>query len=640
MTDGSGPVAHPQLGSPLQLTARMRDRLLHAVRALVNDPAITGASDSSRLAAVILTAKAQAHSEYRTSIRAKELGRWLGVSQSAVAHIVLRELRDAQMLASRVVTNHLGRTTGLDCWIVPMYRAQQAGDRRHVLALSRVELAVLLRLVEVLFGPGWTRKDGSVTPAGLLADRTGRGAATDRLGLLLMVLSSNSRGWLPLCSGRVDTERGRPAATVARLLGCSPSGGAKVLSRLQARGMLSVGRRETASGLNARSRVRLLPVAQAHGGLVRKVRGAAASVFSDLAGSASGDHEAAGEAVPPVATGVEGAEQVEGAGSADRAVAAPLHASHAPVVTPVSSPELSCGFSGEAGGGDGRRPKRAGAREDDPGEAGRRETAVAGGEGALRAEGLSPLPLSSQIAALVPGTARLLAEVVGPVTGFQRGRLDRLVKALVADGETDPMIVARLRQRLAPLATGDSARPYAFRRDGLSWALSIGLPYRPGGLLMLPCRNQWCCNAVLGRATDSVRCDDCEVAAWEAAQRPDPADVAPPPPLEVLRAQIAAPRRSASPAAGRAQMPAGESPRQTAPTIPASVREQIGVIAGLDARAGRRAEEAALSLYGGEAGDESSEGYRDRVSAAMAVFTAITSRYADAIAAYYAGRAA
>ncbi|MFF4219716.1 hypothetical protein [Streptomyces nondiastaticus] len=87
-------------------------------------------------------------------------------------------------------------------------------------------------------------------------------------------------------------------------------------------------------------------------------------------------------------------------------------------------------------------------------------------------------------------------------------------------------------------------------------------------------------------------------------------------------------------------MSAGESHGQAAPVMPSSVREQIAVIAALDARAGRLAEEAAWSLYGRKSGGESSEDYRDRVSSAMAVFSAITSRYADAIAAYYAGRAA
>lgn len=185
----------------------------------------------------------------------------------------------------------------------PMYRAQYGGERRHVLALSRVELVVLLALIEALFAPGWEHKDGRTTPAGMLAARTGRGAATDRLGLLPMVLFSHSKGWLQLCSGSADSERGRPAATVARLLGCSPAAGAKVLSRLQEQDVLSVDRRETVSGLHSRSRVRLLPVAKANGIAVREAREAADAVFSDLAGTASGDHEAAGEAVAAVVKG-------------------------------------------------------------------------------------------------------------------------------------------------------------------------------------------------------------------------------------------------------------------------------------------------------------------------------------------------
>nr|CAA51961.1 TRA1 [Streptomyces prasinus] len=272
----AGPVVPLELGNPLQLTETMRTRLLAAVRALVSDPALDGAGDPARLAAVVLMAKAKVATNYRTTITAKELGRWVGLKPSRIAHQVLPELREREVLGSNETTSAAGRVTGLECWVIPMYRAQHGGDRRHVLALSRVELIVLLKLIETLFAPGWVHKDGSVTPAGMLADRTGRGAATDRLGLLLMVLSSNSKGWLQLCSGSVDTSRGRPAATAGRLLGCSPAAGAKVLARLQERGLLTVDRRETASGLNARSRVRLLPVAQAHGVPVREAREAAA----------------------------------------------------------------------------------------------------------------------------------------------------------------------------------------------------------------------------------------------------------------------------------------------------------------------------------------------------------------------------
>ncbi|MEO3978060.1 hypothetical protein [Streptomyces sp. CAU 1734] len=361
--DQAGPVVPLKVGNPLQLTETMRTRLLTAVRALVSDPALDGAGDPARLAAVVLMAKAQVAKDYCTTITAKELGRWVGLKPSRIAHHVLPQLRDRGVLGSNETVSPAGRMTGLECWVIPMYRAQHGGDRRHALALSRVELIVLLKLIETLFAPGWTHKDGRTTPAGMLADRTGRGAATDRLGLLLMVLSSNAKGWLRLCSGSVDTERGRPAATAARLLGCSPAGGAKLLSRLQEQDVLSVDRRETVSGLNTRSRVRLLPVARAHGIAVREARKVADAMFSDLAVTASGDHEATVEAVPPVVTCVRGAGAGLEADSADRADAAHLHASHASVVTPIFSLSLSGGFSGECRGAKSRRPERVCAGE-------------------------------------------------------------------------------------------------------------------------------------------------------------------------------------------------------------------------------------------------------------------------------------
>ncbi|MER6103719.1 hypothetical protein ABT115_15680 [Streptomyces sp. NPDC001832] len=360
----ASPVVRLELGNPLQLSKTMRARLLAAVRALVTSPALAGASDGARLASVVLTAKADVRKDYEASIWAAELGRWLGVSQSTVAHTVLPELRGAGFLGSKVATNAFGHATGLECWVIPMYRAQKAGDRRHALALSRSELAVLLSLCEVLFGPGWAPKDKAPVPAGLLAGRTGRGAATDRLGLLLMVLTTGSAGWLQLCPGSVDTDRGRPAATVARLLGCTAAAGAKVLKRLQEHGVADVVRKETDSGLNAQSRVRLVPVAEAHGVAVREARRVAKTLLSDLAGTASGDLESDETGETLVTTGVEGAERDGLAGSADLAATAQHHASHASVVTPVVPPQLSCGFSGEGRGAEGRRPERACAGED------------------------------------------------------------------------------------------------------------------------------------------------------------------------------------------------------------------------------------------------------------------------------------
>ncbi|MFB6756038.1 hypothetical protein ACFCX6_34555 [Streptomyces sp. NPDC056353] len=493
----AGPVARLELGNPLQLSKTMRARLLAAVRALVTSPALAGASDGARLASVVLTAKADVRKDFETSIWAAELGRWLGVSQSTVAHTVLPELRGAGFLGSNVATNAFGHATGLECWVIPMYRAQKAGDRRHPLALSRSELAVLLSLCEVLFGPGWAPKDKAPVPAGLLAGRTGRGAATDRLGLLLMVLTTGSAGWLQLCPGSVDTSRGRPAATVARLLGCTAAAGAKVLKRLQEHGVADVVRKETGSGLNAQSRVRLVPVAEAHGVAVREARQAAKALISDLAGTASGDLESGETSETLVTTGVEGAEQDGMAGSADLAATAQHHALHASVVTPGGSLALSGGFSGEGRGGNHGLPDRACVREDGGPLRGEQQEKspsissekpgrgpVAGGparvvvgEGPGRQQrGRVPLPPENLRAVLAPvdlvwarlerSAARRLVEAaarseLGRVVGFA-GRADA------------PQVLAdRLARRLA-----DQMRLAGPIKDPVGWMIGVGLPQR------------------------------------------------------------------------------------------------------------------------------------------------------------------
>jgi hypothetical protein len=515
-----GPVESLSVGNPLRLTKTMRERLLAAVRALVSDPALKGAGDPARLAALVLMAKAKVTADFSTRITAKELGRWVGLKPSRIAHHVLPQLRERGVLGSNETVSEAGRMTGLECWVIPMYRAQHGGDRRHVLALSRVELIVLLKLIEALFAPGWEHKDGRTTPAGMLADRTGRGAATDRLGLLLMVLSSNSKGWLQLCSGSVDTERGRPAATVGRLLGCSPAAGAKVLSRLQERDVLSVDRRETASGLNARSRVRLLPVAQAHGVAVREAREAADAMFSDLAGTASGDHETAGEVVTRVVTGVQGVQEGQEAGSADLAVAAHLHASHAPVVTPVSSLSLSGGFSGEGRGGNRRRPDRARVRENGPLRGEQREKSpsiseksgcgpVAGapvrvvdGTGQGRQQrGRVRLPPEDLRAVLAP-VDLVWARLERPaerriVEAAARGEL-KTVEGFAGRTDAPQVLADRLARRLSEqLRTGG---PIA---DPVGWLLARGLPQRQ------ECGDALCDDRVmLDSDRDCPRCEE------------------------------------------------------------------------------------------------------------------------------------
>lgn len=518
----AGPVAQLEVGNPLQLTETMRSRLLAAVRALVSDPVLDAAGDPARLAAVVLMAKAKVATNYRATITAKELGRWVGLKPSRIAHHVLPQLRDRGVLGSNETVSAAGRMTGLECWVIPMYRAQHGGDRRHVLALSKVELVVLLALIEALFAPGWKHKDGRVTPAGMLADRTGRGAATDRLGLLLMVLSSNAKGWLQLCSGSVDTERGRPAATAARLLGCSPAGGAKVLSRLQEQDVLSVDRRETASGLNARSRVRLLPVAKAHGIAVREAREAADAAFSDLAVTASGDLEATGEAATPVVTGVRGIGEGLEADSADRADAAHLHASHASVVTPGGSLSLSRGFSGEGRGGNHGLPDRACVREDGGplrGEKPKTSPSISSEKPGLGPVADAPVRVvdgagqGRQQRGRVPLPPEDLRVVLAPVdlvwARLDRPAARRLVEAAARSGLTrvegfagrtdaSQVLADRLVRRL-----DEQLRTCGPITDPVGWLLARGLPQRQ------QCGDARCDDRVLlDSGRDCPRCED------------------------------------------------------------------------------------------------------------------------------------
>nr|WP_237308063.1 hypothetical protein [Streptomyces sp. SAT1] len=356
---------------PLRLGRTMRLRLRDAVQALLADPSIAGLKDAPKLAAVVLYAKSRApkgeQNDLQTSIWGAELGRWLGVKESTVHHQVLPVLRSTDALHTDVVRNEQGHPTGLDCLVMPLWNARHGGGAGHPLALDKAELATLLRLMEALFGPGWTPKDKEPTPPGLLAGRTGRGAATDRLGLLMMVLNTRASGWLQLCGGSVKKREGRGAATLARLLGCSPAGARKVLARLTEAGVVARQRRATSTRMHGRGRVMLLPVARAYGrralAPVEAVSGAG-SMFSARPDGACGDHaptDADGAFGMP---GACGAERAGEAGDRERPNGAELHADHASVVTSVVPPQLSCGFSGEGRGAEGRWRECECVRED------------------------------------------------------------------------------------------------------------------------------------------------------------------------------------------------------------------------------------------------------------------------------------
>ncbi|MEW2134636.1 hypothetical protein [Streptomyces sp. NPDC005435] len=354
---------------PLRLGRAMRLRLRDAVQALLADPSIAGLKDAPKLAAVVLYAKSRApkgeKNDNQTSIWVAELGRWLGVGESAIHRYVLDPLRKSDAVHTKVVTDAKGHPTGLNCLVMPLWRARKGGGAGHPLALSKSELATLLRLIEALFGPGWTPEDKEPTPPGLLAGRRGKGAATDRLGLLLMVLNTRASGWLQLCGGSVKAKEGRGAATLARLLGCSPAGARKVLARLTEAGVVARQRRDTKTRMNGRGRVMLLPVARAYGRTLASAEAISGSktVLSQRPDGAVGDHAPAGAADALGMSGIGGAEVPEDAADQERPDGAELHADHTFVVTPVVTPQLSGGFSGEGRGAEGRRPERACAGE-------------------------------------------------------------------------------------------------------------------------------------------------------------------------------------------------------------------------------------------------------------------------------------
>jgi hypothetical protein len=335
-------------GNPLSIGRDARARLGDAVRALLDVASLEGASDAVRLAVLVLAARTPSETGV-VEIRTSELGRWLGLSASYVASDVLPVLRRSGVVSVDTAEGEYGQDDGLKCKVLPLWAAQDVVG--HPLNLAKKEFATLLRLVEAVMGPGWTHRDGRVTPAGLIGTRTGRGAATDRLALLLLVLEARETGRVRQCGGTVDTKRGRAAATVARLLGCTAAAGERVLERLEALGLISRVRVRTASGMAHRTRLVVPAVAAAHGRVgadaVREDRAEAPEPeFSDP-DVAAGPVQASKTEVEPQVSSVQ---VIDEADVADPDVTAALHTDHPLLVTPVSSLSLSRGFSGEAGG--------------------------------------------------------------------------------------------------------------------------------------------------------------------------------------------------------------------------------------------------------------------------------------------------
>ncbi|MGV9758572.1 hypothetical protein ACWDUC_22460 [Streptomyces tricolor] len=506
------PAPRREAGHPLALGRNARARLRNALHALLEVPGLEGAPDAVRLAVVVLASRTPSESGV-VEIRTGELGRWLGLSASYVASGVVPVLRRSGVVEVETAPGEYGQHAGLRCKVLPLWAAR--GVVGHPLALSKKEFATLLRLLEAVMAPGWVHRDGRVTPAGLLGTRTGRGAATDRLALLLLVLEARETGRVRLCGGAVDTKRGRAAATVARLLGCTASAGERVLERLEDRGLVLRVRLRTGSGLVNRSRLMVPAVAAAHGHTVaddgREDRAEVPEPeFSDP-DVAAGPCGMPGLDEEPQVNGVPVTDEADGA---DPDVAAALHTDHPHLVTPVVPLQLSCGFSGEGRWGEGRRPERAYVREDqavDGGAAGAESAPAVAEGGPLRGEKPKESPVDErdgrratgagagdrpkavgwqtaqrQRRAGLPADLRLQV-TLGPVaglwerlSGWQQDQVEAAAKAelsrlagMLEQSEAAPRLLAdRLTDRLAEVGGP------ALVRDPMGWLIRRGLVQR------------------------------------------------------------------------------------------------------------------------------------------------------------------
>ncbi|MFG2629958.1 hypothetical protein [Streptomyces sp. NPDC048473] len=332
------------------------------MRALLDVAGLDGASDAVRLAVLVLASRTPSETGV-VEIHTSELGRWLGLSASYTASNVVPVLRRSGVVSVETKEGDYGQDDGLKCKVLPLWAAQDVVG--HPLNLAKKEYATLQRLVEAVMAPGWKHRDGRVTPAGLIGTRTRRGAATDRLALLLLVLEARETGRVRQCGGAVDTKRGRAAVTLARLMGCTAAAAAGILGRLEDRELVLRVRLKTGSGMPNRSRLMVPAVAAAHG------RTVADDVQEDRAEAPESEFSepdvAAGPVQvpePEVESQVSGVLVTDEAAVAEHGVAAALHTDHPHLVTPVVPQQLDCGFSGEGRGGFGDLPDRACVRED------------------------------------------------------------------------------------------------------------------------------------------------------------------------------------------------------------------------------------------------------------------------------------
>ncbi|WP_185993822.1 hypothetical protein [Streptomyces benahoarensis] len=326
------------------------------VHELLGHPGLKGAPDVARLAAVTLAAKTRC-SDLVVRLTSRELGRWLGVGPSTVGHVVRPKLGGEYVVRSRdALLPGTNVVVGIDWQVVALWEARHQHGLDHPLRLSKPEFAVFLRLLEAVCGPGWVHADGTKTEPGLLGTRTGPGAATDRLALLLLVLEARETGVVRLRGGAVD-RHGRAAATLAWLLDCETAEAATVLRRLERAGVVSV-RQD-----GGREQV-LVPAVRAAYREMRRVRRAegrpgALVPRPRLAGdSAGGDQDSSGSVFPQVNRRKSGSRAGYGV--------AGHHAYHSPGATGVDQSADGGGFSGYGRADTGVMPEGTRTPEDQP----------------------------------------------------------------------------------------------------------------------------------------------------------------------------------------------------------------------------------------------------------------------------------
>lgn len=467
--------AEPPEPGRLPVLGRHMRRVLRAavVWATEQGPA-RGCSHSALVVLLVLLAKTNRQQRVtRTSV--PELADWLGASTSAV-NKALAELRQAGAVETGERRNEEGEVVGLEARVtVPNPSAA------HPLAvLGKPELATLLRTCEALFGPGWAPADGPETPPGLLAYCTGRGAATLRLALLRISLDTRADGRLRLAGGRAPADRGRAALTVGRLIGRTPSTGARVLDKLLALGLLTKTQTTATTGMGSHAVVRFPAAATAPEatGRLAPVETADPEI-PGRAGTTVSESTPGGDAAPQVG-GVPMAEKPEIPG---RAATTDLHAVHASGVTAGGSPKVDSGSSSASGGHSAEgvgEPTTEGCAQTHEGEtpltdAGRPAPEDAPG-GALRAEENNP----SNSPVISWPFPKAVTEAVAPVwqvveaidsTG-RRWEAGRAVRAVLRTRMAPQALADHLAARFAGMTLTDREAGRGYIRDPFRWLVS------------------------------------------------------------------------------------------------------------------------------------------------------------------------